>query len=210
MKKIIYFVFFALIHLFLCSCSTKKYISTTNQQSSNVVTTAKKYLGTPYKWGGVTQKGMDCSGLVYTSFLENNTNLPRVSKDQAKIGKTISLQKVAPGDLLFFKTDGSRKINHSAIVTNATSTNVQFIHSTNSRGVIISSINENYWKKAFKQAQRVLKNTPVAAKTKYHKVASGETLYAISKQYSTSVEQLKKINQLQSNTIKVGMVLKIL
>ncbi|MGY6649034.1 C40 family peptidase [Wenyingzhuangia sp. IMCC45574] len=205
MKKASFLFSMLIVTLLFTSCKSHQQIG--NSTDHRIVNTAKKYLGTSYKWGGTTHKGMDCSGLVYTIFLKNKIKLPRVSKDQSKFGKSISIKKVAPGDLLFFKTDGSWKINHSAIVVSNNST-VKFIHSTTSRGVIISSLNEKYWKKAFHHAQRVLKPTfPSPAKT--HKVQKGETLYSISKKFNTTVERIKRINRLNSNTIQTGMNLKV-
>lgn len=122
-----------------------------------IIRYAKTYQGTPYKFGGTTKKGMDCSGLVYTSFKEEDIYLPRVSSDMAKEGKRINLNHAQPGDLLFFKTNRSRNvINHVGIVVETNGDDIRFIHSSTSRGVIISSITETYWQRAFSEARRVL------------------------------------------------------
>lgn len=125
--------------------------------TEHIIQRAKSYQGTPYKFGGTTNKGMDCSGLIYTSFKSQDIYLPRISSDMAKEGERISLKSVQPGDLVFFKTNRRRNvINHVGIVVKVHKNEVHFIHSSTSKGVIISSINETYWKNAFTEARRVL------------------------------------------------------
>ncbi|GLB48701.1 C40 family peptidase [Neptunitalea lumnitzerae] len=121
----------------------------------NIINEALGYLGTRYKYGGTTDKGMDCSGLVYTSFLSQNIAVQRSSYLLSEEGKSVSIKDVLPGDLLFFITGKGRKINHVAMVIEASPNDVKFIHSTTSRGVIISSIQEGYWGSAFKFARRM-------------------------------------------------------
>jgi len=125
--------------------------------ATDIVDDAKKYTGTRYKYGGTTKRGMDCSGLIYTSFKENNINMPRTTKDLSSYGDWIDLKKVNVGDLVFFATNkNSRRVNHVGIVTKVRTGNVEFIHASSSRGVMISSIAEKYWYFAFVQARRVL------------------------------------------------------
>lgn len=122
-----------------------------------IVETALEYEGTPYKYGGTTQRGMDCSGLVYVAFQKENISLPRTSRSMSLEGKRLKLKEVLPGDLLFFQTDKNRKvINHVGIVVEADLDGINFIHSSTSRGVIISSLKEAYWNDAFIMARRVL------------------------------------------------------
>ncbi len=100
---------------------------------------------------------MDCSGLVYTSFKDNKVSVPRTTRDLSSYGNWIDLKEVNVGDLVFFATKkNSRKVNHVGIVTNVRPGNVEFIHASTSRGVIISSLAEKYWYFAFVQARRVL------------------------------------------------------
>lgn len=118
---------------------------------------AENYLGTPYKFGGNTSSGFDCSGFTVKVFQENNFNLPRRSSDQADSGKLIDIKTVKPGDLLFFATGGGSRVSHVGIVhTIENDGEVKFIHASTSKGVIISSLNEKYWNKAYLHAQRVL------------------------------------------------------
>ncbi len=120
----------------------------------NVAETAKMYLGTPYRSGGTSKSGMDCSGLVVTSFKEHGIDLPRVSRDQANAGKNISIHKVNTGDLLFFNTSG-RGISHVGIVERIEGDEVFFVHASSSQGVTISSLENSYWKPRFVKAVRV-------------------------------------------------------
>ncbi|WP_419870915.1 C40 family peptidase [Chryseobacterium sp. CT-SW4] len=117
---------------------------------------AEKYIGTPYKFGGNTSSGFDCSGFTLKVFEENDYKLPRRSSDQAETGKKINIREVKPGDLLFFATGGGSRVSHVGIVHDIDNGEIKFIHASTSKGVIISSLNEKYWNKAYLHAQRVL------------------------------------------------------
>ena len=124
---------------------------------NDILKDAEKYLGTPYKFGGNTSSGFDCSGFTVKVFEENSYNLPRRSSDQAEAGKNIDITDVKPGDLLFFATAGGSRVSHVGIVHDiGPDGEVKFIHASTSKGVIISSLNEKYWNKAYLRAQRVL------------------------------------------------------
>jgi cell wall-associated NlpC family hydrolase len=122
----------------------------------NIVDTAKEYLGVKYKSSGTTKAGMDCSGLVYTSFLAYDIELSRISSDMAKEGREITPSKAEEGDLIFFKTNNSKTINHVGIITENNRDEIKFIHSSTSKGVIISSLNESYYAKAFEKIKRII------------------------------------------------------
>lgn len=171
-----------LLILFLASCGTKKRTtnvktktvtvasddgtprSTTrskkkdsNRKADYIVEKAMNFAGTPYKYGGNTKLGIDCSGLVHVALKENNIPFPRVSYQMANEGKRIKLNKVEKGDLLFFKTSKSgKRINHVGLVVSTKGGEIKFIHSTSSRGVIVSSLREGYWNHAFIKATRIL------------------------------------------------------
>ena len=122
-----------------------------------IINTALTYSGVKYKFGGTSRKGMDCSGLLYVSFNQNEVTLPRVSSEMAGEGKMIRLEKVKKGDLLFFKTSRKgKRINHVGLVVSVKRNEIKFIHSTSSRGVIVSSMREGFWNHSFVKATRVL------------------------------------------------------
>lgn len=163
-----------LLCLSLSSCKSKRHIVTKKTNSSTTVTRpaiskntsktiseiiehAKSFEGTRYKYGGTTKKGMDCSGLIYTSFLKENIQMPRTTGALSSQGDWIDVNDVQEGDLLFFATKkNSRSVNHVGIVTSSRPGHVEFIHSTTSRGVITSNLSERYWYLAYVQARRVL------------------------------------------------------
>lgn len=125
--------------------------------TSNIINTALTYSGTRYKFGGTTKNGMDCSGLLYASFSKHKVSLPRVSYRMAEEGRRVHINKVIKGDLLFFKTKkNGNRINHVGMVVAVENNEIKFIHSSSSRGVIVSSLREGYWKSVFVKATRVL------------------------------------------------------
>lgn len=159
MKKI--FILLVFISVGFSSCSASKNVRNTSviktSKKDKVVANAVKYKGVKYKFGGTTRKGMDCSGIVYVAFGEENITLPRVSRNIAKTGRKISLRNAQKGDLIFFKTSKKgRGINHVGLIVSVKNGLVSFIHATTSKGVIVSSLNNSYWKKAFVKVNRVL------------------------------------------------------
>ncbi|WP_340199887.1 C40 family peptidase [Ascidiimonas sp. W6] len=125
--------------------------------ANEIVRTALSYSGTRYKYGGITSKGMDCSGLLFVAFKQHEVPIQRTSSMMASQGVKIKIRDVQKGDLLFFTTGkNKRRINHVGLVVAVKNNDVKFIHSTTSRGVLISSINEGYWNYAFKEARRIL------------------------------------------------------
>ena len=134
-----------------------KYSGNISSTVKKILKDAEKFLGTPYKYGGNTSSGLDCSGLVCSVYLDNDKKLPRRSSDQALEGKKIDDNEIKPGDLLFFATSGGSKVSHVGIVHTINSDGeITFIHASTSKGVIISSLNEKYWNKAYLFARRVL------------------------------------------------------
>ncbi|TDQ17374.1 NlpC/P60 family protein [Algoriphagus boseongensis] len=141
--------------VFFQSCKSKKKLPK-DSPAFTVIETAKSYRGAPYKYGGTTRSGIDCSALVFHSYYSVGINLPRQSVDQSKIGQKIKLQDAKPGDLLFFAT-GKRKnqVTHSGIVTEV-NPEVRFIHASTSLGVTEDYLSNRYWKNAFLFATRIL------------------------------------------------------
>lgn len=130
----------------------------TNDKADKIIKTAKSYIGTHYKYGGTSRNGMDCSGLVYTSFKSANIQLPRTSGEQSKTGKSVSIKALEPGDLVFF-TDkkGHKKVTHVGIVTEVNGgKNIKFIHASTKLGVVENDLYAEYYISIFIKATRVL------------------------------------------------------
>jgi len=84
------------------------------------------FAGSPYEWGGVTPCGVDCSGVVQTTFLARGITLPRDSSEQARCGEVVALDRVRPGDLLFFREGSGERVTHVAFAGEADT----LVHST--------------------------------------------------------------------------------
>ncbi|WP_299013050.1 C40 family peptidase [uncultured Polaribacter sp.] len=156
-----FFLLFVMLIFVLSSCSTTKNVKTTKavsiSKSDKVVANALQFKGVKYKYGGITNKGMDCSGIVFVAYKKENIQLPRVSKQMAKTGKKVGLKSAKKGDLIFFKTaKKGAGINHVGLIVSVNNGQVNFIHATTSKGVIVSSLSNPYWKKAFVKVNRIL------------------------------------------------------
>ena len=148
---------FALL-LLLFGCKASKKISESEDQVTKIIQTARSYAGTPYKWGGTSRSGLDCSGLLLVSFRSVEIDIPRTSADQSRLGKEVSLYELRPGDLVFFaaKKRNSQKITHVGLVTSVQGKhNVQFIHASTKLGVVENNIYTDYYKGIFVKARRV-------------------------------------------------------
>lgn len=117
-----------------------------------VTATALEYLGVPYRWGGTTPRGFDCSGFTYYVFSRHGLKLPRVAADQYRVGAPIDRAAVRPGDLLFFETisDGP---SHVALALDEDN----FVHAPSRRGKVrVERLSSHYWASRFLGARRVL------------------------------------------------------
>jgi peptidoglycan endopeptidase LytE len=122
----------------------------------SVIVTASNNIGTRYRSGGTNPDGFDCSGLMFSSFKVIDINLPRSSSEQASVGFKIDKNFARKGDLIFFATGGSSRINHVGLITEVSESDIKFVHSSTSSGVIISSVTEEYYDKRFIQINRVI------------------------------------------------------
>jgi probable lipoprotein NlpC len=137
--------------------NTGSKINARNLKIDALLKTARAYYGVPYRTGGTTSSGMDCSGFTQTSFKAIGVNLPRVSRDQAGIGGSVEKNSLQPGDLVCFATGTPGRVNHVGIVTDASDLNaIRFIHASSSRGIMETSMGINYWIKAYLFAKRVV------------------------------------------------------
>lgn len=110
-----------------------------------------KWQGTPYRLGGNSKHGIDCSAFIKNVFAESfNISLPRTTKYQSEEGYLVYRDELEIGDLVFFKTGWN--IRHVGIYMG----NNEFIHASTSRGVITSSLDNSYWTSKYWQARRVL------------------------------------------------------
>ena len=125
-------------------------------QISTVIQTARSYTGVPYRWGGTTRVGMDCSGLLCTSFQSIDVPLPRTSEEQSRYGKKVKLKHIREGDLVFFGANRfSNEVTHVGMVTEVISDEeVRFIHASTSLGVTENNLYSDYFQKIFIKAVR--------------------------------------------------------
>jgi len=141
--------------LYLGSCKASRGVAKSSPEFT-IIQTAKSYSGTPYRYGGTTRSGIDCSALVYHSFAAVGVNLPRTSKEQSKQGEKVPLKNARPGDVLFFATGKKKKeVSHTGIVTEVKNKEVRFIHASTSRGVTEDYLSNTYWTKAFLFVKRL-------------------------------------------------------
>lgn len=110
----------------------------------------KLWKGTPYRMGGLTTRGIDCSGFVLVTFKALlNTRLPRTVDEQATLGQGILTEQLRTGDLVFFKTGSAMR--HVGIYLD----HGRFMHASTRRGVMISALADGYWRQRFWQARRI-------------------------------------------------------
>jgi len=125
-------------------------------KSNNYITIAlykeyKKWYKTPYKYGGCNRNGVDCSSLIQNIYKGAfNIKIPRTTKEQAKIGYRVSKKSSKEGDLVFFKTGYNTR--HAGVIIERG----KFIHTSTKHGVIISHLNNPYWKSKYWQTRRIL------------------------------------------------------
>lgn len=107
-----------------------------------VLNQALGMLGTPYRYGGSTPAGFDCSGLVYYSHQQAGIDLPRTARDQSRRAQPVSGRRLQPGDLVFFRLSG-RKVDHVGIYAG----NGQFVHAPSSGSqVSVASLENPFWR----------------------------------------------------------------
>lgn len=110
----------------------------------------KEWKGTPYRFGGLSKEGIDCSGFVFITYLDRfGIRLPRSTYQQSQIGKYVFQRDLSAGDLVFFRI--GYKTRHVGIYLE----NDLFAHASTSRGVMLSNLQEAYWSKRYWKAVRI-------------------------------------------------------
>lgn len=110
----------------------------------------QRWAGTPYRYGGTTQSGVDCSSFVRQAIsATDDFHLPRTTVKQARVGTRISRASLERGDLVFFRT--GRRSHHVGIYLGGG----RFMHSSSSQGVTISSLDNSYWRSHYWQSRRL-------------------------------------------------------
>ncbi len=150
--------------LILTSCGpSPRYTSVTGDERSSREGESKidktkmsriidSFLGTPYRFGGETRSGTDCSGLVKQVYRQYaGFDLPRDTKKLYKLVRKVESEDLAYGDLVFF-SDGWYSVSHVGIYVGER----KFVHSTKDLGVVVSSLDENYYRKRYRGARRVI------------------------------------------------------
>jgi len=129
--------------------------STATGVMAAAIEAARGYQGTPYRYGGTTRDGLDCSALLQLSFAEAGVSIPRSSNEQAAWGEPVKPTELRPGDFLFFgATPGSGTITHVGLVTVVDSEGVEFIHASTSLGVVENGFEADYYLSRFIRAVR--------------------------------------------------------
>jgi len=129
----------------------------------NILSEAESYLGTPYRYGGTSRSGIDCSAFVLSVFgVAAGMDLPRVAADQSQEGEAVERTELQKGDLVFFSHRRGR-ISHVGIVEEVTPEGeIKFIHAATSKGVMVSSLDDNYWGPKFQFAKRIVKENTLS------------------------------------------------
>lgn len=125
-----------------------------NDPNKTLYAEAASWIGVPYKYGGMTKRGTDCSGLTFQLHKSTyNTTLRRTAAEMARYNvKTIKKNELMPGDLVFFATSNNKKeVTHVGVYLKDNF----FIHASSIAGVVVNNLNEDYYKKRLIKCGRV-------------------------------------------------------
>lgn len=136
------------------SVQNSGYIPEVTMLGEQIVEYGKKFIGTPYVWGGSNlSRGVDCSGFTQEIYKNFDININRISNMQALSGRPVSKNDLKTGDLIFFDTNGINKgrISHVGVYAG----DGEFIHSSSSRGISIAKLDNSYYKKNYVKSVRL-------------------------------------------------------
>jgi len=122
-------------------------------QSEALIKSGKEYLGVPYRLGAPSGStyAFDCSSFTQYLFKKNGISLPRTSSAQSTKGTKVAKSYLSMGDLVFFNTNG-RSISHVGVYAGQN----KMLHTSSSKGVVLSDMNTSYWNNRYVTARRVL------------------------------------------------------
>lgn len=128
-----------------------------NPKVDAIISYAKTFLGVPYRYGGSTPSGFDCSGFINYIFGNFGFSLVRSSYGLAELGETITLSEIQPGDLMFFKGSNvnSTSVGHVAMVIEVTADEIKFIHSANGGVQITNFKTSKYYIQRYVKSKRL-------------------------------------------------------
>lgn len=145
------------VNLESISSSLSRFVPSYNEKSSmerdEVMYKVIEYLNTPYLWGGTSKRGIDCSAFCQTVMYQAlGISIPRTSLEQSKVGVDVAPEDLKFGDLVFFDTMNKGRVSHVGIYLE----DGYFIHSGSKTGVIVASLNSDFYARTYLKAKRVI------------------------------------------------------
>ncbi len=138
--------------LLLPGCVVRQAVYRTPERDA-LIEEIRRFKGAPYRYGGSTPKGTDCSGFTMTVFRRFGVNLPHGAKSQYQMGKPVAFTSLKMGDLVFFRTGKSRNVNHVGIYL----WDGKMVHASSSYGVIVEPfVSSSYWEPRYVGARRIV------------------------------------------------------
>jgi len=122
-----------------------------NLDTDRLNSAIERYIGIPYRFGGDSENGIDCSAFTRRVYRDQGLELPRTSREQAAIGNSVNDNSFQPGDLIFFDMSITGGISHVGVYMNGNT----FAHASKSKGVTKSSVKERYYSKRLVRANRI-------------------------------------------------------